>query len=210
MCDDGRVATRKYEQRLRADTAEQTRRRVLDAVGKRLKEAPTERLSVDKIAQQAGVARSTIYVVFGSRAGLLDAFAEDLWARTGLADLTAAVTEPDARKHLRGGVLAACRMLAADIEIYRVLHAMGRLDPDSVGGAIDKMEKERRGGMRYLARRLKEDGVLRDDVTQAQATDLLWMLSSFEAFDRLHTDRGMSVERAADVLATTAERTLCR
>ncbi|HET9422123.1 MAG TPA: hypothetical protein VFO49_13375, partial [Nocardioides sp.] len=122
----------------------------------------------------------------------------------------AAVAHPDARQHLRGGILAASRMLAADIEIYRVLHAMGRLDPDSVGGAIDKMEKERRGGMRYLAKRLKEDGVLRDDVTQAQATDLLWMLSSFEAFDRLHTDRGMSVERAADVLATTAERTLCR
>jgi AcrR family transcriptional regulator len=210
MWEAGHVATRKYEQRLRADTAEQTRRRVLDAVGERLRESPTEPLSVDRIAQQAGVARSTIYVVFGSRAGLLDAFAEDLWSRTGLAELTAAVAEPDARKHLRGGVLAACRMLAADIEIYRVLHAMGRLDPDSVGGAIDKMENERRGGMRYLAKRLKEDGVLRDDVTAAQATDLLWMLSSFEAFDRLHTDRGMSVERAADVLATTAERTLCR
>jgi AcrR family transcriptional regulator len=210
MWDAGRVATRKYEQRLRADTAEQTRRRVLDAVGKRLRESPTERLSVDRIAQEAGVARSTIYVVFGSRAGLLDAFAEDLWARTGLADLTAAVAEPDARKHLRGGILAACRMLAKDLEVYRVLHAMGRLDPDSVGGAVDKMDKERRGGMRYLARRLKEDGVLRDDVTQAQAADLLWMLSSFEAFDRLHTDRGMSVERAADVLATTAERTLCK
>ena len=52
--------------------------------------------------------------------------------------------------------------------------------------------------------------MLRDDVTEAQAADLLWMLTSFEAFDQLHTDRGMSVDRAADVLATTAERTLCR
>ena len=59
-------------------------------------------------------------------------------------------------------------------------------------------------------RRLKEDGVLRDDVTQAQAADLLWMLTSFEAFDLLHTDRGMCVDRAADVIATTAERTLCK
>ena len=204
------MGTRKYEQRLRADTAEQTRQRVLDAVGDRLRETPTEPLSVDKIAQQAGVARSTIYVVFGSRAGLLDAFAEDLWARTGLPELTAAVAHPDARQHLRGGILAASRMLAADIEIYRVLHAMWRLDPDSVGGAVDKMDKERRGGMRYLAKRLKEDGALRDDVTEAHAADVLWMLTSFEAFDRLHTDRGMSVARAADVIATTAERALCR
>ena len=204
------MASRQYQQRLRADAAEQTRRRILDAVADLLREAPTEPLSVEKIAQRAAVARSTIYVAFGSRAGLLDAFAEDLWARTGLAELTAAVAVPDAREHLRGGIRAASRMLAADIEIYRVLHAMGRLDPDSVGGAVDKMDAERRGGMRYLAKRLKEDGVLRDDVTQAQAADLLWMLTSFEAFDMLHTDRGMSVERAAAVIATTAERALCR
>ena len=204
------MATRKYQQRLRADAAEQTRRRILDTVADLLREAPTEPLSVEKIAQRAAVARSTIYVAFGSRAGLLDAFAEDLWARTGLAELTAAVAAPDAREHLRGGIRAASRMLAADIEIYRVLHAMGRLDPDSVGGAVDKMDEERRGGMRYLAKRLKEDGLLRDDVTQAQAADLLWMLTSFEAFDMLHTDRGMSVDRAADVIATTAERALCR
>ena len=202
------MAGRKYEQRLRADAAERTRRRVLDAVADRLRKAPTEPLSLDKIAQQAGVARSTIYVVFGSRAGLFDAFAEDLWARTGLPALTAAVAVPDAREHLRGGIRAASRMLAADIEIYRVLHAMGRLDPGS--GAVAKQEKERRGGMRYLAKKLKEDGALRDDVTEAQAADLLWMLTSFEAFDRLHTDRGMSVDRAADVIATTAERALCR
>ena len=204
------MATRKYQQRLRADAAEQTRRRILDTVADLLREAPTEPLSVEKIAQRAAVARSTIYVAFGSRAGLLDAFAEDLWARTGLAELTAAVAAPDAREHLRGGIRAASRMLAADIEIYRVLHAMGRLDPDSVGGAVDKMDEERRGGMRYLAKRLKEDGLLRDDVTQAHAADLLWMLTSFEAFDMLHTDRGMSVDRAADVIATTAERALCR
>jgi len=96
------------------------------------------------------------------------------------------------------------------MEIYRVLHAMARLDPDSVGGAVDKMDEERRGGMRYLARRLKEDGLLRDDVTEALAADLLWMLTSFEAFDMLHTERGMSINRAADIIATTAERALCR
>ena len=37
------MATRKYDQRLRADAAEQTRRRILDAVYQRLCEAPTNR-----------------------------------------------------------------------------------------------------------------------------------------------------------------------
>jgi hypothetical protein len=36
------------------------------------------------------------------------------------------------------------------------------------------------------------------------------MLSSYDALDRLITDRGMPVDDAADLLATTAERALCR
>lgn len=204
------MAPRKYDQRRRAESAAQTRRRILDAVAVRLREAPTEPVSLDKVAECAGVARSTIYVVFGSRAALFDAFTTDLWERAGLADLSAAVAVPDARLHLRNGFRAASRMLAAELEIYRVLFSMSRLDPDSVGGAVVKKEESRRGGMTHLASRLAEDGALRDDVTEEQAADVLWMLASFEAFDLLHTGRGLPVDEAAELLATTAERTLCR
>ena len=71
------VATRRYEQRARAASAEATRRRILDALYDRLHDAPAAPVSVDAVAQAAGVARSTVYVVFGSRAGLFDAFAAD-------------------------------------------------------------------------------------------------------------------------------------
>ena len=67
------MATRPYEQRQRAEAAEQTRRRILDAVIERLRKAPAEPVSVDRIAEMAGVARSTVYAIFGSRAGLFDA-----------------------------------------------------------------------------------------------------------------------------------------
>jgi AcrR family transcriptional regulator len=204
------MATRRYTQTLRAESADATRRRILDAVRQRLRDTPTEPVSLDQVARIAGVARSTIYLAFGSRAGLFDAFVEDLWERTGLAELTAAVAHPDARAHLRGGIAAASRMYAADRDIYRVLHSMAQLDPDSVLGAVDKMERERRGGMEHVARRLAEDGALRDDVDVEQATDVLWMLCSFDSFDLLHTGRGLSVEDAIDLLVVTAERTLCR
>jgi AcrR family transcriptional regulator len=204
------VPTRKYNQQLRAEAAEETRRRILDAVSQRLREAPTEPLSLDQVARLAKVARSTIYVVFGSRAGLFDAFAEDLWARTGIADLTRAVGSGDARTHLRDGLLAASRMYARDRDIYRVLHSMAQLDPESVGGAVEKMNQERRGGMAFLATHLAEDGLLRADVSVADAVDVLWMLCSFDAFDLLYTGRGLSADAAATWLATAAERTLCR
>jgi AcrR family transcriptional regulator len=204
------VATRKYQQRRRAEAASHTRQRILDALADRLRTAPTEPLSLDKIADDAGVARSTIYTAFGSRAGLFDAFTTALWERTGLADLSAAVEVPDARDHLRRGIHAACRMYAGDIEVYRVLFSMARLDPDSVGGAVGAKEQNRSGGMEYLARRLDEQGELLPGVTRQQATDTLWMLCSFEAFDLLHTGRSMPVDAAAGTLADTAARALCR
>ncbi len=203
------MTTRKYEQKLRAKAALETRQRILDAMAERLDSAPTEPLSLDKVAEIAEVARSTIYTVFGSRAGLFDAFTTDLWERSGLAELTTAVEVRDARTHLRGGIRAACRMYAANLAIYRVLFSMSRLDPDALAGAVAEKEHNRSGGMAHLVQRLSDQGALRDDLTPDYASDLLWMLSSFEAFDLLHTGRGMTVDDAATALAATAEDALC-
>jgi AcrR family transcriptional regulator len=204
------MATRKYEQVLRAEAAAETRRRILEAVGQRLREAPTEQPSLEKVAKLANVSRSTIYTDFGSRAGLFDAFVADLWDRTGLEELGEAVESGDAREHLRRGIAAASRMKGQEIAIYRVLHAMDRLDPESAGGAVRHMEEDRKGGMKRLVEHLADGGVLREDVTREQAFDALWVLTSFEALDLLVTGRRMSVDRAIDTLVTMAEQSLCR
>ncbi|MBF6222196.1 TetR/AcrR family transcriptional regulator [Nocardia abscessus] len=204
------MTKRKYDQAARAEAAVQTRRRILDAVAGQLRAAPTEPLSLDKVAKAAGVSRSTIYVDFGSRAGLFDAFVADLSSRTGLPELTAAVDSDDARAHLRGAIAAASRMKARDPEIYRVLHAMDRLDPSSAAEAVRAMEEDRRGGVAHLAHRLAAANVLREDVSEEWATDVLWMVTSFESLDLLITGRGLPVEEAIERLIVTAERTLCR
>jgi AcrR family transcriptional regulator len=201
---------RKYEQQLRAEMAEETRRRILDAVAQRLRDAPTEPVSLDQIAKVARVARSTIYLIFGSRAGLFDAFTEDLADRTGLARLTEAVANPDTRQRLWEGIAAGYRMFVQDLVVYRVLFSMNHIDPASLGGAVERMEQRRAGGMAYLARRLAEDSVLRDDVTVKQAEDLLWVLCSFETFDGLYTARGRSLDETIEVIVWTAEHALCR
>jgi AcrR family transcriptional regulator len=198
---------RKYEQRLRAESAEETRRRILATFAEQLRNSPTHPISLDAIARHAKVARSTIYTVFGSKAGLFDAFVEDLWSRTGL---TTAVSNPDARDHLRAGITAACRMYAADRGVYRVLFSLNQLQPDAVGMAVQKMEKERSGGMAHLARRLDEDSALRADVSVERATDVLWMLCSFDTFDSFYSERGKSVDETIELIVDTAERAVCR
>jgi AcrR family transcriptional regulator len=202
--------SRKYEQRLRAEAAQETRRRILDAVHARLREAPAEPLSLDEVARSADVARSTIYLVFGSRAGLFEALVEDLLERGGFDRLVEAVAHPDAREHLRAGLRAGLEMYAADRDVHRVLFSMGQLDPEALSGAVQRWEERRAGGIEYLARRLEEQGALRADVTVDQAANVLWALSSFESFDLLYTGRGLSASEAADVLVATAERSLVR
>jgi hypothetical protein len=101
-------------------------------------------------------------------------------------------------------------MFAADRDLYRVLFSMAQPASDSVGGAVADVEHERAGGLAHLARRLAEDGVLREDVTVDEALDVLWVLASFESFDLLFTGRGLPLDRAVELLVTTAERTLLR
>ena len=118
------VATRKYEQRLRAEAAEETRRRILDAVYERLREDPSHPVSVDRVAQEAKVARSTVYLIFGSRAGLFDALCQDLFERAGYGRLIQAKELPDARDHLRYGIRTGVEMYAAFRDVAHALYSM--------------------------------------------------------------------------------------
>jgi AcrR family transcriptional regulator len=204
------VATRRYEQRLRAQSADETRRRILDAASDRLREAPSQPLNVDRVARTAGVARSTVYLVFGSRAGLFDALREDLVERSGLARLIEAVQHPDAREHLRGGIRAGAEMFAADRDLFRALTSMSALDDEAVGGAMRRGEAVRARGMARLARTLDEQGLLLDGLSAERAADVLWMLTSFDAFDLLYTGRGLPLDEVVEVLTETAERSVCR
>ena len=148
--------TRAYEQKARADSAAETRRRILDGVYECLREEPSTPPSVGEIARRAGVARSTVYLVFGSRAGLFDAFAQELWQRSGLPNLQEAVNVPDAREGVLGGIRAGVAIFAADRDVFNALFAMTKLDADAIGGAVDRIEGRRAEGMAWGSRRLAQ------------------------------------------------------
>ena len=204
------MSPRRYDQRLRAEAAEETRRRVLDALYERLKAEPSRPVSVDEIAQIARVARSTIYLVFGSRAGLFDALAAELFTSGEFALVEAAAANPDARESMRDGLLGGARMFAAHRDVFRVLTSMAQLDANAVGGAVQRLDAARAAGMARLAERLAAAGLLRPDVSEEDAAHVLWLLTSFDSFDLLYTGRNLSVYETVEVLTTTAERSLYR
>jgi len=203
------MGTRRYQQRARAESAEQTRRRILDTVIEKLRHAPMEPISVEDVASAAGVARSTVYAIFGSRAGLFEAVGSEFYDRAGYERLLDAVRHPDAREHLRGGIRAASAMLAADRDVVRALFSIAEHDEHGVGRIVRGTESERARGMARLARRLEEQGELRPDLSVADAEHILWVLTSFESFDLLYRGRDLDAAAAAELLVATAERAVC-
>jgi AcrR family transcriptional regulator len=203
------VTTRRYEQRLRATAAEETRLRILDAARDRLKAAPTEPVSVERVAQDAGVARSTVYLIFGSRAGLFQALGHYLLERAGFSRIVAAVALPDAREALRASLRAEVEVYADERDVARALASMAQLNPEAIGGAFDVVDHGRKEGLLHLATRLTEQGQLRPDLGPQEAADYLWVITSFDTFDQLYTGRGLDRATAAERLINLAERTIC-
>ncbi len=202
------VTKRKYTQQARATAADETRRRILDAMRDRLRAAPSEALSVERVAQEAGVARSTVYLVFGTKAGLFEALGQDLLERAGFQRIIDAVALPDARDAVRESLRAAAGVYAAERDVSRTIYSMWSLEPEAVRRAFEVVERGRAEGQNWLARRLAEEGHLHPKVTVEEAADILWVITSFETFDQLYTGRGLSEEDTAARLVTMAERAL--
>lgn len=194
---------RAYTQHVRAESAAKTQRRILDAVYNRLREAPAERITVDGVARTAGVSRATVYLVFGDRSGMFDAIGSDLLERNGFSEVMRAVEEPNPRVALEQFFQATTQLYAHSHDVLRSLFAMAQLDPNALGGAIQRIEEGRNRGIQLLAQRLADEGQLLDNSDTTHAADLLSLLSSFPSYDLLATVRGRTPQDIARLYLAT-------
>jgi AcrR family transcriptional regulator len=200
---------RRYVQRARAESADATRRRILEVARASLEEGPVGALRVDQVARSAGVSRSTVYLLYGSRSGLFDALARHLRDEAGFDRLLREFRKPDALEAMRGAQRAAVRMYATMPNLARALFTLAAIDPDAVA-AVKAMEDGRRPGQAAIASRLAEQGYLRNGLSVSEATDILNVITSFQAFDELYSGSGLPADVVADRLIAMAERSICR
>ena len=120
-----------------------------------------------------------------------------------------AFQQPDALQAMRDAQRAAVHMYAKLPDLARALFTLGAIDPDAVA-AVTAIEDGRRPGQATVARRLSEQGYLREDVGVEEATDILNVITSFQAFDELFAGSGLAADTVADRLIAMAERSICR
>jgi AcrR family transcriptional regulator len=171
----------------RSADIERTRARILAAARSLVAELGPE-IGVGKVAELAGVSRITVYNQFGSKAGLLDALSADLGP--GMQAVPAeAGADPVA--DLRRRIEQACAAWAADPILYRRL--LGR------AGEAGQSEADH-----ALAERLAAQDRLRPGCSIREAGDVIGILTSFPAFDRLHGRGRRSPSAVAEILLRMA------
>jgi len=193
---------RRYESRRRAEQAERTRTDILEAAGVLFRDQGYG-VPMTAIAARAGVVVETVYRIFGSKASLFTAVVEALLAggparaRIPVEDrpaIRAVRDEPDPRTQV-------ARYAATQPGIHRRAGPLLRALRDAKAGDAeltrlwDDLEAWRYEGQGRFAERLAEEGVLRRELSIAEAKDVLWTLCSLATYDSLVRDRGWTDKR---------------
>ncbi len=201
------MSPRPYRLGQRQAATEQTRSRILAAAREILTdESAVLAFTIDAVARRAGVARMTVYYQFRSKRGLLEAIFDDLANRGLVPHLPAVFHQPDPRLALDALIDAFCAFWASDRLVLRRVRSLAALDPE-IGESVRARDERRREHLHNILKRLSDkDGHPTPDAL-AGIADVLHMLTSFETFDALVTDR-RGIGSATTIIRTFADQTL--
>jgi AcrR family transcriptional regulator len=168
----------------RTEGGYQTRAAILAAAHDLVTTSP-DLPAMGAVARRAGVSRLSVYHHFGSHAGLLEALA----AGSRPPKPEPAATS-GAGEQLGARIRAACEHWASDPALFRRLPAAAeRGDPTR--------DHE-------LAQRLAAEDQLRPGCSLKEAEDVIALVTSFPAFDRLHQGGRRSTQAVAEILLRMA------
>ena len=196
---------RRYDSTGRQAQARRNRHAILDAAQRQFLEGGYAATTIAAVAAEAGVSVETVYKAFGGKPGLVRAIydrglvgPEPVPAYRRADELRERETDPRAIMRNWGTIASEVSLVVSPIE--RLVRAAVASDHD-MAALLQAHNDLRERRARHHARFLKERGYLREGVSVAQATDILWTCTSDELYDLLVTQRGWSPPRFARFLA---------
>jgi AcrR family transcriptional regulator len=196
---------RRYDSTGRQAQARRNRQAILDAAQRQFLEGGYAATTIAAVAAEAGVSVETVYKAFGGKPGLVRAIydrglvgPEPVPAYRRADEMRERETDPRAIMRNWGTIASEVSSVVSPIE--RLVRAAAASDHD-MAALLQTHNDLRERRARHHARFLKERGYLREGVSVAQATDILWTCTSDELYDLLVTQRGWSPPRFARFLA---------
>ena len=196
---------RRYDSSGRRAQARRNREAILDAAERQFLADGYAQTTVATVATAAGVSMETVYKGFGGKSGLVRALFER--GLTGRGPVPAYQRSDEMRAHesdpetiMRNWSALTTEVATVVTPIRLLMRSAAVTDPDMTK-LLEDSDAERLTRMRHHADFLAEHGYLRDDVTVAEATDILWTCSSVEIYELLVLKRRWPPERFARFIA---------
>jgi AcrR family transcriptional regulator len=202
----GGIVARPYRLGKRAVTIAATRQRILESARELIQDQGLEGANIQAIAKQAGVTRPTVYQQFGSQQELMLAVMHDAIDRADVRSVRKALQLPDAGQAVRGMLRGSCRFWDSEFTLFSRFKGLATMEASAA--TVDRQKEQvRRGHVENIIGRLHNDGLLRQRLGRKEAVERLYLLSSFEVFERLRS-AGNTVEATAVRLIDLAEQTI--
>lgn len=160
------------------------------------------------IAKAAGISRQALYLHFPTRAELLVAATRHIDSIKDVdARLAASRAATSGRERLPSFIRAWGGYIPEIHGMSVALRAMRDTDAEAAAAWDDRMQAVRQG-CAAAVQALAKDGMLRPDLKEGVATDLLWALLSVENWEHLVRDCGWSQEAYESQMERLVEATL--
>lgn len=170
--------------------------------------------TLEAIAQEAGVAVETIYATFGNKREILSSLigmslvGDDdptpLLQRQGPLNV---MQEKDQQRQIQLFASDMTEIMGRVAPLFEVMRSAAKTEPD-IAIMLQKILSERVEGMKVFIRALMSNGLLRDGLSLDDAAETVWAMSSGEVYTLLVADRGWSVEKYSQWLASALSKLL--
>ena len=183
---------RPYQSPTRQRQADETRSRIAAAARKLLEEHGYAGMTMEAVAQEAGVAVATVYSVFGSKTRVLSEILDA--ARFGDSHqnlVREAMQATDPRERLRFPARIARRIYESEDSVLDLLRGAGAVAPELAQSESER-ECSRYDAQNVMIQYLVRSRSLRRGLDPQHARDILWSLTSREIFRMLVRQRGWS------------------
>jgi AcrR family transcriptional regulator len=176
---------------------EHTRIRILKSARRLIEERGFNEVGLEQVAAGAGVSRQAVYLHFASKVGLLLDLVDYVDQMEGLEPLRDSVWSADSgRQALDSYIHLFLTLTPRVLAVALALEAVRRSDSAAMTAWADRARR-RWATCKRVAQLLTEEDCLRDGITQAEAADLLWAMTSAHAYVDLMIERRWTKRRVS-------------
>jgi AcrR family transcriptional regulator len=182
---------RAYDMSSRAEAAQATRRRIIDAAGDMLLREGYHAMSVSSLAAAAGVSAQTVYNAIGGKAAVVKAVYDvtlvgddEPIAMPDRPEFKAMSAAPDRESFLRAYASLCATIYERTGPLLGVLLAQGAGNDTGLQDFVATIEQERRTGNTNVLAAMERVHGLPPELDRTRFIDIVWAATSPEIYDR--------------------------